>query len=141
MNKWDFSNKIVAIKALRELIASMVPETETKIVDGRRITTIAFGYLGLKDSKDFVEACMELGKKDASPINPTTLYRLTQVSFNNSAIQIVRKEIGFYLSYDAMVKARQEHIDSYENMSGYYRELWTAEHDYENDTIEVSTAK
>ncbi len=141
MNKWDFSNKIVAIQALRELIASMVPETETKIVDGRRITTITFGYLGLKDSKDFVEACMELGKKDASPINPTTLYRLKQVSFCNGAIRLVPVEIGFYLSYDAMVRARQKHIDSGDDKESYYRQIWTGEHDYEHDTIEVSTER
>ena len=60
-----FDHKIHAIKAIRELVSRGHRPPVVNVSAGAVTVTQDCCTLGLKEAKEFVEACMELGAREA----------------------------------------------------------------------------
>lgn len=62
---YSFSNLILAVKGLRDMFRTKIPDVTTKLENG--VFTVSIDQPSaplLKDCKEFVEACMVLGAKE-----------------------------------------------------------------------------
>jgi hypothetical protein len=119
-----FANKIVAIKALRTLIA--FPEAlrvQHNQETGKFELEVTGVNINLKDAKDFVESCMALGATEAQ--TPTHLFELIRVSAMNGQIDIAHQHIGFYRTFTAAVATRDNIM-----RPQMYNTVWETENDF-----------
>lgn len=126
-----FDGKIAAIKFLRSIVTEFKPTLEAgKDVNGNYIVKITnLPYIGLKEAKDFVEACMAMaGGYQSNPI-----YKLTRVSICGGAQLINPETIGYFSSrYNAEV-AR----DNIMRLK-LYNVVWDDMNDYEITEIFIT---
>lgn len=105
----EFTSKILAIKHLRTVVNDC-PLSIEKNNNGDWV--VAKPYIGLKDAKDFVEACTEMGKIEANaPKVPVRIWILTQTSIMSGTYDIQERVTGYYVSYDAAYKALKKQIE------------------------------
>lgn len=82
-----FNNKIMAIKALRE-IPTRLEFVEAKIDDGyAKQTMVRVSPLGLKEAKDLVEGIMALGEVNATNRNNSLAEENAQLRHENTRLR------------------------------------------------------
>lgn len=118
-----FTNKIAAIKFLIELFRTAKPTVSgLGLQDGTISLQIEGFAIGLKDAKDFVEACMALVPQQ-KPIE--CFYELRRVSALGGKVIVPDQHIGFYPSYGEASDVRNSIMKL-----RAYNEVWENEDDY-----------
>jgi hypothetical protein len=126
-----FTDKIHAIKFLREMVINSILSLEPKVEKGENTGTFSITmtkpYIGLKDAKDFVEAVMELNPA------PRYVYELTRISVLDGKQPIPHERVGLYRTYARAVDVR-------DNVMRHrtYNDCWETSEDFSIVEVELT---